>query len=412
MKKKIVVLLSMSMLCTLFSACGAPENEEAQEGGTGEKEDFYILACSGTEVETMKSVIEEAEDELPYNVIVEDAPWAQFSEKMSMEMASGAEYYDLMLMPAQWMGDYADFLTEIDLDTSDFVDGLVDSYKVDGVQMGIPYYAMTLMCYYRTDIWEEAGITEAPATWDEWYEDIEKVAEHCPDGVAAATIPLANTTHLSSFYAMLLWDKGTDVIVDGKVSLDTPEAKEALEFLCDIYDNGYLPTSVFELGFSEGSELFAQGQAASSFDYNRKIAILRDEESSTVTETWSAFSVPGNASLMGPWGFVIPNAAKDKEASQDMLEWLTSADSMKILAEEGTAVARASVLSDDELLEEVPEMEEVLVSLDKAQRELWPNYDAVSQALITGLSDAVAGNVSVDEALASMQTEIESIIAE
>ena len=410
MKRKIALCMVCVSILMLLAGCGNRQEQGSGETST-EKEDFYILACSGTEVETMKKVIEEAGDELPYNVIVEDSPWAQFSEKMSMEMASGANHYGLMLMPAQWMEDYADFLSEVELDTADFVESLVETYKVDGKQLGIPYYAMVLLNYYRTDIWEEAGITGAPSTWQEWYSAIEKVAAVTGDDMAATTIPLANTTHLSSFYATLLWDKGTDVIVDGEVKLNTPEAKEALEFLCSLYENNYLPTSVFELGFSEGSELFAQGQAASTFDYNRKIAILNDPESSVVTDDWSAYAVPGNATLMGPWGFVIPSAAEDEKASLYMLEWLTSADNMTELAMEGLAVSRISVLDNTEVLSKVPEMEVVLDSLNKAQRELWPNYDAVSQVLIQGLSDAVAGNSTVDDALAEMQQEIEELLA-
>ena len=417
MKKTVALLLLALIACGMLAACGGdtPPAESSSPGSatpeaTGEREEFYILACSGTEVETMKDVIAEAGDALPYDVIVEDAPWAQFSEKMSLEMASDASRYDLMLMPAQWMGDYVNYLAEIDMDTNDFIDGLVESYQVDGVQYGIPYYAMALMFYYRPDIWEEAGVTSEPETWDEWYADIQAVAEVKPDDMTTTTIPLANTTHLSSFYAVLLWDKGTDVIVDGKVALDTPEAKESLQFMCDLYNGGYLPTSAFELGFSEGSELFAQGQTTSAFDFNRKIAIISDPECSVVSDSWSAFMVPGNASLMGPWGFVIPGTAKDMEASEYMLEWLTSAESMTPLAKTGSAVCRTSVLTDESVLAEVPEMESVLKSLNKAQRELWPNYDAVSQALIKGLSEAVAGGLRVDDALAQMQSEIEAII--
>ncbi|WP_145997723.1 hypothetical protein [Marasmitruncus massiliensis] len=84
---------------------------------------------------------------------------------------------------------------------------------------------------------------------------------------------------------------------------------------------------------------------------------------------------------------------------------------MMTLAKNGSAVCRVSVLNDASIFETLPEMQQVLVSLSKARRELWPRYDAVSEVLIRGLSNAIPGAADIDAALAQMQDKIEAILA-
>ena len=70
-----------------------------------------------------------------------------------------------------WMGELARTQTldeaPASIDQTQFFKGAADSVTVDGKTYGVPWYVETRLLYYRTDIAEKAGVTEAPKTWDE-----------------------------------------------------------------------------------------------------------------------------------------------------------------------------------------------------------------------------------------------------
>jgi raffinose/stachyose/melibiose transport system substrate-binding protein len=51
----------------------------------------------------------------------------------------------------------------------------VGLYQVDGKQYGVPYNLGMVGFWYNTALFEKAGITEPPATWDEFLADVEKL---------------------------------------------------------------------------------------------------------------------------------------------------------------------------------------------------------------------------------------------
>ena len=54
----------------------------------------------------------------------------------------------------------------------DLNEGAVSMYQVDDKQYGIPFDLGMVGFWYNKDLFEQAGITEPPATWDEFLEDV------------------------------------------------------------------------------------------------------------------------------------------------------------------------------------------------------------------------------------------------
>ncbi len=76
---------------------------------------------------------------------------------------------------------------------------------------GVPWYVETRLLYYRTDIAEEAGITEAPATLD----DLKAAAMAMQkDGGAEWGISLGTKNWQE--YLPFLWSNGGDVVDDAR----------------------------------------------------------------------------------------------------------------------------------------------------------------------------------------------------
>ena len=84
--------------------------------------------------------------------------------------------------------------SEAGVDTGDFVDALLGDYVLEGENYGVPFARSTPLFYYNTEHYEEAGLDEAPETWDEVTEHSEALmdaevassaaasssASHCP----------------------------------------------------------------------------------------------------------------------------------------------------------------------------------------------------------------------------------------
>ena len=70
-----------------------------------------------------------------------------------------------------WMGEFAGLggldPTPSNIDGSQFFEGAWNTTVVDGTSYAVPWYVETRLVYYRTDLAEEGGVTEPPATWDE-----------------------------------------------------------------------------------------------------------------------------------------------------------------------------------------------------------------------------------------------------
>ena len=70
------------------------------------------------------------------------------------------------------MGEFAeaggiDPIPEGLVDEGEFFEGAWGSTEVGGTSYGVPWYVETRVLYYRKDLAEKAGWTEAPQTWDD-----------------------------------------------------------------------------------------------------------------------------------------------------------------------------------------------------------------------------------------------------
>jgi ABC-type glycerol-3-phosphate transport system substrate-binding protein len=76
----------------------------------------------------------------------------------------------------KWKAENNVMLTDIPQEYYDF-------YKYDGHYYGIPYRVDPRVITYRTDLFEQAGITQLPTTWDEFKEVCRKLKAAFPDKV-------------------------------------------------------------------------------------------------------------------------------------------------------------------------------------------------------------------------------------
>jgi multiple sugar transport system substrate-binding protein len=252
MRKFLALFLASVMLFLLLAACG--------EGGPGGRSasieiefwdmmwgpaDHYIPAVEAN----VEKYNEENEDGI--NVTVQMTPWDNWYQVFLTAISAGAGpdvstgagsqpiHYAVMEMGLpldsildEWRADGNPIL-------NDFVPLVMDYYNWRGEQWGIPWNVDPRALYYRTDLFEEAGITTLPRTFDEFTEVLRTIKDAFPD-----LIPLGFQAgdHFSMHVAtgFLIYNGTGFVDASANANLEHPAAVEVWDYFRMLYEEGLI----------------------------------------------------------------------------------------------------------------------------------------------------------------------------
>lgn len=129
-------------------------------------------------------------------------------------------------------------LAELNGNGTEFLENILSTVYVDGKPVAVPFSAQAWLLWRRTDKLADAGYTDAPKTWDEMLEMSKAITNPAEGFYGAGLAAGATASDFNNMCQSLLWSYGAAVMTDGKVSLDTPEAQEALKKLLEFFSEG------------------------------------------------------------------------------------------------------------------------------------------------------------------------------
>jgi len=266
-RRRVLAISAGAALAGLAAACAptpaaAPATEVAEEPTAPPKAEKevelrFIKLAMDRDVETyfQETVIPAFQEANPgYTVKVDMSDWGHLGEKLMTSFAGNLPV-DLVETGSDWVGPYAarkQFLPLDDMVQADYQDEIQDFYpdmvdisRYKGQLMALPYILDIRTLCYRKDQFEEVGLDpeSGPDTWDDLVEYATKLVQTDASGNitrAGYLISAADPTGAMFEFWYLLVQNGTDVIVPwgswdpNDVQLETPEAKEALQFLVDL----------------------------------------------------------------------------------------------------------------------------------------------------------------------------------
>lgn len=196
------------------------------------------------------------------NHVTAGANYEEVAQKFQAAQVSGEAGDLVVLSDATWFPQYLNesitpidpILEAIDEDTSTYVPALYDDYLYEENHYAVPYARSTPLFYYNEDAYEEAGITEAPTTWEEVAENAKKVQEAGPDDLIGFGFP--NEAEYPAWtMANLVWGYGGAWSDEWDLSILTgPETVEALTFAQDLVKDDHAsvlsgdPATAFSAG--------------------------------------------------------------------------------------------------------------------------------------------------------------------
>ena len=163
-------------------------------------------------------------------------------------------------------GQVMDLSDKVTQATKDALGGVLDAFAVDGKTYGRPVAVLPEGIYYSTDLFEQAGITEAPTTIDELVDANDKLKAAGIAPIALGAKDAWPAAHW--YYNFALRACSQDVINEAAASrsFDDPCFEKAGDQLADFiatnpYNDGFLTTTA-QQGAGSSAGLLANHQAA------------------------------------------------------------------------------------------------------------------------------------------------------
>jgi multiple sugar transport system substrate-binding protein len=395
--------------------------------GTGvwaEEEQIVIKLFYGTDsTGAMHKIINAFEADYPqYKVNWVEAPASQDTahDMLVTSLAAGESVYDVFSCNVIWPAEFSQagyclavdrFIEEDDIDTDEFSQGYVNAYTFQGKMWGLPWYGNVGILYYRTDI-----VDTPPRTWDEL---IEVAKAHTGETAVGYVMQAAqyeglvcNALEFIGAYG------GTIVDGDGNITINNDGVRAALTEMKKIVDAGILPENFNSFMENECQNMFANGDALFMRTWPGFYATAINPEASKVADKFAVTALPtgdaGSASTLGGWGWMINKNSENPRAAWDFISYVTGPEGQKINAiVAGQLPTYMPLYEDDEVIAANPHFANMSGAIEAAiARPVSPIYTALSEIMQINISAVMAGQMSVDDAVEAMETQMNTKIAE
>ncbi len=360
-------------------------------------------------------------------------PFAGSLEKQRNSARAPASDIDLFItnaaiMAELWSSGLVNSMDEIDPDfkldpqISTFADTVCwDAAKASydcssGKLIGVPINPNVQMLYYRTDLYEEKGLS-VPKT----LADLASNAAALNDPPSLfGIVQRGSRQGISYNFRPYLAGSGASIFADPvagdyTVTVNSDAAKDALSFYVGLAKEGGHPnTGAIAMG--DMIQLMATGKAAQMIAVIAAFSQLDDPDKSIIAGKFNVAVVPGSPSTptLGHFISSIPKniPQEKKEAVVEFLKWFMTKDAQIKYAEVGGVPVRDDVLRSDLAdKDQFRWMRPLADSLKVA--EIYydiPQGDEINGILELKLNQAVIGELTTEQALDEAAAEIRKIV--
>jgi multiple sugar transport system substrate-binding protein/sorbitol/mannitol transport system substrate-binding protein len=360
-------------------------------------------------------------------------------QRTTTDIATGGGSFDVMFIGAYetpiwgakgWLTPLNDFADDADYDLEDIFPLVRDGLSADGSLYAVPLYSETSFTFYRTDLFEAAGI-EVPTEQITYTEFAEIAAQlhdpengiygTCQRGKAGWGENMAFVGTVANAFGARWFDE------DWQPQLDSAEWNAAITYYVDLMIASGPPGSSTN-GHNENRALFKDGSCATWVDATSAAGDVRNTETSTVADVTDFFQAPMEVTANGTgwfwsWALAIPASSQNVDVAKDFLMWATSKEYFEMVGETKGWVAvpsgtRRSVEEDPRRLEAAPFAETIvnaILSVDPTNPTRDPvpytgvqfvaieEFQGIGNYVGQQVAAALAGQSTVEEALANSQ---------
>ena len=199
------------------------------------------------------------------DIQIEVVPWDVLLQKLTTDISGGANA-DLSIIGTRWLLDFVDAGIAAPLDgymddafRDRFFPAFLSPSMMDGTTYGLPVAASARAMYYNEDRFEQAGIENPPATWDELRAAAEAISA-LGDDIHGFGLQ-GKEVETDVYFNYAFWSYGGQLIEeDGTSGLDTQAAYDAAALYKDMIDSSLTQPGVTSYAREDVQNLFKQGK--------------------------------------------------------------------------------------------------------------------------------------------------------
>lgn len=268
-------------------------------------------------------------------------PENEIRAKVTTDVSTGAGTFDLVTVgmyevplwaKAGWIDEVGSTLdANPEYDSADFFQSIRDGLSYDGQLYAAPFYGESSSLFYRTDLFEAAGLTmpEHP-TWDEVASFAQALHDPANEQYGICLRGLPGWGEMGAPLGTVINTFGGRWYdADWNAQITSPETSDAIKFYIDLVKNYGEPGAVSS-GFTECETLWVQGKVAMWYDATSPADFIFDPANNpyadNIAVAFAPTKVKDNSGWLWAWAFALESVSQNKDAAYKFMEWATSKD--------------------------------------------------------------------------------------
>jgi sorbitol/mannitol transport system substrate-binding protein len=392
-------------------------------------------------MKSLTSYFEKAHPNIKVNWDV--MPENELRQKVTLDISQKAGNYDIVTLGAYstpiwakngWIAPLNNLPKSYDL--KDVMQPIRQALSYNGELYALPFYAESSFTYYRKDLFKKAGLTmpERP-TWKQVEQFAKKLNDPANNvnGICLRGMP-GWGENMALFDTMVNTYGGRWFNMKWQPQLTTPAWHDALNMYINLLTK-YGPSGATSNGFVENENLFSNGHCAMWVDATSGAGYISDPKTSKVAKDVAFTQAPVAKTVHGShwfwaWALAIPKDTQKMQAARTFIEWATSQQYIDLVGKTQSWVnvppgTRYSTYANPKYKAAAPYAGIVLKAINQAdpnhptlepvpytgvQFVSIPQFQALGTQVGQNVAAALAGQMSVDQALKQSQTYVTNVM--
>lgn len=389
-----------------------PTTAAATSAPSGSATKLQLLGWSSSDAENdlLKSIVSQFnQSQTQYTASFDPSP--NYDQALQTALAGGAPpdvfYIDSLKFPDMLKNNVlatppAGAIQEPD----DFYPSLREAFTANGTFYCPPKDFSTLALIYNKKMLDAAGV-KPPTNWEELKTTAQKLTDSSK-GVYGLSLP----ADAARWVAFLYQAGGTVLGKDGKMNINTPEAKTALDYYTGLLADGVAVTpDKVDSGWP--GEAFGKEKVAMVVEGNWIVPFLGKDFPGVEYGVAELPAGPkGKATMAFTVCYGVPKNGKNLDGSWQFVNALTNKEGMKAWTDLGLAMPTRKSLREG-WVQKFPNLKVFLDGADYAHPwQFGPGFTVVTDAINKGIQEIVAGQSTSDAVLQTVQKAGEDVLAQ
>ncbi|MEH7381293.1 ABC transporter substrate-binding protein [Bacillus sp. JJ1533] len=418
MKNKFILFISGILLIGILAACGSSSSQE------GADDDVVTIWANNINVPVLEKAAEIYKQDHPdFKVKIIETGGQDIKSKTTTGLQAGGKGLpDGMLQTDDELqgkleafpGAFAN-LSELGFDEfkNEFPDFKLEAVSKDGNIYAMPFDTGPAAIFYRTDIFEEAGVNpEEIKTWDDYVDAGGKIKE--ATGKAMLSFDQAD----ANVYTIILNQQGEGYYDENnRLTVGSEASVNALNVLKGLREKDAL---LGVTGWDAWVTSIANSETASVVAGGWLVGTIEQQAPETEGK-WGLMPLPAHeedgsrSSVQGGSSFVIPSTGDQVQETYDFLSWFTtSVEAQEIAMEGGLFPTYAPVFESEMFDAEEPFFGNQKIwrfladEMDKIPTIIYTKNDPIARDEIVKAQGEALNGKSADEAMEQAKKNIEN----